>query len=335
MAAAISALVAATACGGGQPAAPPPEPAKPAPKTPEQRIALYQQCWGYFNEKAWDKFAPCYAESATSEQVDATGGTANGRAAIIKAAQDGAAIWPDVKGDLQLVIGHGPHAVAVALWHGTNTGPMPGPDGKSLPATNKPFGFLMAHMAEFDADGQAAVRDASYVDEGTLMSQLGLSKAKARPVATPSGASPIIAIAKNDEAEAKNVAAAQSEFDAFNKHDVKAVDALLTDTYTLHEVARPADLDRKANMATTLELLKGMPDAKITPTTVFGAGDYVVAMGSLSGTNTGGFPSMGVKKNGKAVSLKFLEIFRMENGKIAEDWLFYNGASFAAQLGAM
>jgi predicted ester cyclase len=327
------ALVAVLGCSGSA-SAPGAEAQAPAPKTTAQRAQWYQQCWGYFNERLWDRFQACYAATATSEQVGSTPSLSKGRAAVIQTARKLVNMWADVRGDLRLVLAHGPHAVSIAMWHGTNTGAIPTPDGKSIPATNKPFGFLMAHMVETDAAGREAVRDAAYVDEGTLMAQLGLSKAPARGVMTSTPAKPTVVVAKNDDAEAKNVATVVRLFDSFNRHDLPAADALMADSYVLHEIARPQDLDKKANDASTLELIQGFPDVKVTATDTWGAGDYVVATGTLSGTNKGAIPSMGVKKaTGKPVQLKFLEIFRLENGKIVEDWLFYNGASFAAQLG--
>ncbi|MGQ0734823.1 MAG: ester cyclase, partial [Acidobacteriota bacterium] len=286
------------------------------------------------NDKAWDRFAPCYAENAVSEAIDANPAMVVGRSGIIRQAQTMVAAWPDVRGDLRLVLAHGPHAVSIARWHGTHTGPLPGPDGKPVPATNKPFGFLMAHMVEFDADGRYAVRDASYVDEGTLLAQVGIVNVPARPVMSATPGPPTVVVAKGDEAEARNVAVVRRSFDAFNKHDVKAIDAKYADAYVLHEVARPEDLSRQAAAAAMAEVFKGFGDVRIMLADAFGAGDYVVVTGTLTGTNTGDLPSMGVKKSGRKVQVKFLDVFRLANGLIAEEWLFYNGAAFSAQLGA-
>jgi hypothetical protein len=43
---------------------------------------------------------------------------------------------------------------------------------------------------------------------------------------------------------------------------------------------------------------------------------------------------MGIKKaTGKKISSRFFEVYEMSGGKVKTDWLFYNGAAFAAQLG--
>jgi predicted ester cyclase len=43
---------------------------------------------------------------------------------------------------------------------------------------------------------------------------------------------------------------------------------------------------------------------------------------------------MGLKKpTGKAVSARYLDISRWENGKLKEEWLFYDGMAITRQLG--
>jgi ketosteroid isomerase-like protein len=304
--------------------------------TAEQSVDWYKKCWEHFNTKAWDSFQNCYAADATSESVDSGQPPAKGRAAIIEAAKAAVAPNPDVRGELQLVLASGQHLVSVALWKGTHTAPLPGPGGKEIPATGKTFGFLMAHTVELDPGRTAVQVDADYVDAGTLLGQLGLSKAPVRKAIASGAAAPTVVIARNDEAEASNVAAIQSQIEAINKHDLKAMAATMADNFVLHEIAMPADIDKKQDLANLTELLKGFGDFKLTASEVYGAGDYVVVAGTFEGTNTGPMPSMGLKKKtDKHASGRYLEIFRLENRKVAEDWLFYNGAAWAAQLGLM
>jgi predicted ester cyclase len=205
-----------------------------------------------------------------------------------------------------------------------------GPDGKEMPATNKTFSQFFAHMVELDADGKA-VKDMGVQDSGTFMNHLGLSKMPARPpVTAPS--TPTIVIAKGDEAEKKNVDLLTQSYDAFNKHDMKATMSFNAPNLVFHEVATPADQDLKQATASLTDLWKGFPDAKITANSIWGAGDYVVTTGTLTGTNSGMFAPMKMNKTGKAVSVPMIEFDRFADGKIAETWLFYDGGMFASQL---
>src|SRR5262245_46662992 len=80
---------------GPAPAAPPeaaaPAPSAPAttvatlpPATADERAKWFTSCWGLFNAKDWQRLSACYAENATSEQVDQGFPTMNGRNDIIE-----------------------------------------------------------------------------------------------------------------------------------------------------------------------------------------------------------------------------------------------------------
>jgi len=328
----VGVAVWAAACGGSAPP-PPPTTAAPAIKTAAERVAWYQECWRRYNEKAWDAFQDCYTDGAMSEAIDSTPPMFHGRAAIIENDKAFAAALPDRRGELKLVLGNGSHVASVALFTGTHDGDLPSPSAKPIPATHKKVGFLMAHTVELDPTGARAASDAAYIDEGTMMAQLGLLKAPARKAMAPSGEAATVVIAKNDDTESKNVAAFRAIVDAVNKHDLKTFEAALARDYKLVEVPQPTDKDKKAALASMKEFLGGFPDARMTAGTVWAAGDYVVASGTFEGTNTGNMPSTGLKKTGKKVSVRFIEIFQFENGLIKNDWTFYNGAALAAQLG--
>jgi len=327
---AAAALVTVAAC--SEPAPPPPPPAPPV-ATPEQRALWYQGCWDQFNNKQWDQFQNCYSENAVSEAVDATPALATGRAAIVERDKGEAAAFPDRKGEVRFILVNGDHMASVALYTGTNTGEMPGPDGKPMKPTGKAIGVLFGHVIDTDATGARAVRDAGYFDQGTLMAQLGLNPAPARAPEKPTGAAAQVVIARNDATEKANLDVGRASIDAFNKHDLKAIEAATPDNYKLIEIAQPKDLDKKGALASLKELFGGFPDATLTSQTMWAAGDYVVIEGTLTGTNTGDLKSMGLKKTGKKVTLRYLDIVRFENGKGVEEWLFYNGAAFAGQLG--
>jgi predicted ester cyclase len=322
----------ASAC--SEPAPPPPPPA-PAPATPEARVKLYTTCWDQFNSKALDQFQNCYSDNATSETVDsASQPPVTGRAAIMDVIKKEGESFPDRRGDLKLVLGNGSRIAGVALYTATNSGPMPGPDGKPMPATNKKVGMLIGHTIELDAMGTHATRESAYIEEETLAGQLGLSPQPVRPVMAPSGGAPEIVIAKNDAKESANIAAVRAMMDAGNKHDLKAVEAMLADDYKLVEIGQSKDLDKKAAIASNKDFLKAFPDITSTANDVWAAGDYVVIVGKVDGTNSGTMPAMGIKKaTGKKFTGRFLEICKMENGKVKQDWLFYNGSTLASQLG--
>lgn len=305
----------------------------PAPPSVEERVAFYQECWDRFNAKAWESFAECYGADAQSENLDSGMPVARGRDAVVQGAKDFVAAFPDVTGSLQVVIANAQEIAALSLLTGTHTGPLGG-GPEPLPATNMPIGLYMGHVVMGDPASTLIAREALYNENGTLTGQLGVSSAPHRPVMTSGAASPTLVIAGGSETEAANLQAIRAQYDAFNAHDVAGIGSYNAESVVFHGLADPQD-STAADFDGVIEgYFTAFPDVKITLESSWAAGDYVVARGTFGGTNTGAAPAMGIAEpTGKAVSVHFLEIMRLANGKVVEDWLIYDGMAFATQLG--
>jgi hypothetical protein len=317
-------------------AAPGPAAAKPAPLPPDQVVKNIQDCWAAYNAKDWAKFGPCYAENAVHEDVDSGMPPVSGRANIIeKATKPWATAFPDGTGELQLTLLNGKNAVAVVLFRGNNKGPLASPTGE-IKATNKKVGMLLAQQLELSEDGRTATVDRITMDGGTLMGQLGLNPGPHRKVIDNGWAEKPVVIAANNEIEKTNLAASQKGVESFNKHDVPGIMALVTDDVVFSDLSAPADRTGKKEVQKAYEeLFKGFPDVKLDVKSAWAAGDYVVSHGTFSGTNTGDIPSMKLKKTGKKVSVQFVEIDKLQGGKLKQMWIFNNGMAFASQLGLL
>jgi predicted ester cyclase len=330
-------IAAISACNSSQPTPPPADQKAAAkPVTAQDRVQWYQDCWNDFNDHKWDDFKKCYADNATSVQLGYGKLEATGPDAIVASSQDFAKSFPDGRGEPQIILVNGNKVASIYLLKGTNSGPLTGPDGKEMPATNKKFGVLIGHHIESDpaAGGesvQGAVRSLKVVKElgamdgRTLAAQLGLSKNPARPIMDKGEPMPKIVIAKNDEAEMKNVETDKAQIEAFNKHDVAAVDSFEADDYVSHDMTSPKDQNKKEGSDATKQFLKAFSDAKLTATSIWGAGDYVVVAGQFEATNDGAFPPMG---------LLYFELDRFEAGKLKESWLIFDMVAFGSQLTA-
>jgi predicted ester cyclase len=302
--------------------------------TAAERAAWYQDCWAHFNNRAWDKLKACYADNAESDQVDSGQPVARGVEAVLESSKSSANTFPDMKGTGELILIKGDTIASIYLISGTHTGPMPAPGGQSLPATNKPFGYLQGHLVQTDATGGKAIKEEFYQDTGTLMAQLGLNPGPARPVMASAKAAPTIVIARGTPAELSNVESMRAQMGAYNTHDAGSVGAFNAPDLVYHDMTMQKDQTAKENLAGTQELFRAFPDSKLTPLSAWGAVDYVVVTGRFEGTNKGPMPAMGLKKGtGKTVSARYLDIARWENGKIKEEWLFYDGMAMARQLG--
>jgi predicted ester cyclase len=328
-------VVATLACGGSQA----PEqadasaPAAPSVLSPAERAAWYQECWADFNGRAWDKFRACYADTVDSEQVDSGHPAAKGIEATMAVDMGLTEAFPDIRGTGELILVKGDTIVSVYLLRGTHTGPLLRPGGESIAATGRPIGYYQAHVVQTDASGSKVVREAFYSDSGTILAQLGLNPAPARPVVTDAPSQPTIVIAAGTPAELGNVDLLRAQMAAYNSHDAKGVAAFNAPDFVYHDMAMPADQTAKESYASTVEFFKAFPDAKLAPGPAWGAGDYAVVVGRFEGTNTGPLPAMGMKTaTNKPVSVRYLDITRWESGKLKEEWLFYDGMAMARQL---
>jgi len=299
-----------------------------------ERATWYQDCWSQFNNKAWEGFKACYADTVESDQVDSGQPVAKGIGALLAGTKVITGTFPDMKGTGELILINGDTIVSVYVLNATHAGPLTGPGGQSIPATNKPIGYLQAHLAKTDATGGKVLKEEFYSDSGTMMAQLGLSQAPARPVMASTTAAPKVIVAGGIPAEMSNVETSRVQMAAFNTHDAKRVDTYSAPDSVYHDMAMPKDQNSKENFAGTLDMFKAFPDAKLATSSIWGAGDYVVVVGRFEGTNRGPMPAMGIKKaTGKRVSVRYLDIARWEKGKVKEEWLFYDGMAFATQLG--
>lgn len=319
-----------------EPPAEAPVPAAPPPATADERSKWYKDCWAQFNAKDWAKFGACYAENATSEQVDLGTPPLSGRTSIVdNTAKFFAAAFPDLSGEPQLTLVSGDDILSIALLKGTHQGALPGPQGE-IPASNKKIGYLVLHHVVTTPDGRSIAKERFIYDSGTFMSQIGVSAAPARKALEQGWADKPSLIGSGGEGEKANVAALGAWTEALNAHDAAALGALLSDDVVFSGLSSPADrVGKKEVLKLYEEALKAFPDLKVEQSAAWAAGDYVVSAGRFSGTNTGNLPSAKLKKTGKAVNVEYYLVTKFSDGKAKNKWLFSNGTALAGQLGTL
>jgi steroid delta-isomerase-like uncharacterized protein len=118
-----------------------------------------------------------------------------------------------------------------------------------------------------------------------------------------------------------------------NSADWEGLDELLTENFNRHCQATPGVQVNTREKFKKLQqsFLTSIPDQKITIEMLIAEGDKVAAYATYSGTQTGPMEEFPI--TGKSVELKFLSIFRIEEGKIAELWVEWDNLTMLAQLG--
>jgi len=121
--------------------------------------------------------------------------------------------------------------------------------------------------------------------------------------------------------------------EAASQHKLELVDELLAPDYVLHDPANPMVRDRE----TFKQFLGGhytaFPDVKWTIEDVVAEGDKVVVRWTLTGTHQG--PLLGIPPTGKQVSMWGISIYRIADGKVAEEWAVSDVMGFMQQLGVL
>ncbi len=313
-----------------------PAPVAPPPATADERSKLFKDCWTQFNARDFAKFQSCFAENATSEQVDMGTPPLSGRQNIVeRQSKLFTSAFPDLVAEQQLTIVSGADILSVVLLKGTHKGALPGAEGE-IPPSNKKIGYLALQHATLTPEGRSIAKERFIYDAGTFMSQIGVSPAPARKALEQGFADKPALISAGTEPEKANIAALGAWTSAMNKHDVAALSALEADDVVFSDLSAPADrVGKKEVQKSHEEMLKGFPDLKIDQTSAWAAGDYVISAGRFSGTNTGDMPSMKLKKTGKPVNVEYYMVTQLADGKVKRSWLFTNGMAFASQLGTL
>ena len=309
-----------------------PEPPKPTPVTPEGLAARAKECFDLAMAKNFDAYKDCYTADAVETTADDDEPPRSSSEAIIDSRKRIFGAVPDAAHTLPLLLVSGNDAVHVIFVTGTHSQAMQTPMGE-LPATGKKIGFGFAYVGTA-VDGIKFSAGRQYIDPGTVMGQLGISKAPHRAAAEPPAMADIV-ISAGNEAEAKNLAAFKAGQDAFFKKDWKTLGALYDKISVFSDAPLPADIkgDKKI-LAHFKELHTAFPDVNGEVGKTWAAGDYVVAELTFKGTNKGAWKSAGIKKpTGKAIEIHALEIFKFKDGKVTNHWIFDNGMAMAMQLG--
>jgi predicted ester cyclase len=303
------------------------------PLSGEATVAMYEQCWGYFNDRKWDEFKNCYAEDAVGMEAGNPRAYKGKTELIDKSAKAFTEAFPDGKGELQLILVNGKQIAAIALFRGTHTGPLLTPLGELAP-TGKKVGYLLAHHIVLN-DQNKVQKQWMVFDVPTLMAQLGKSKAKARKAIVKGADEPLVEIAKDDAVEKSNTQAHAKLYELFNAHD-PAMFELMTNDVVESDASMPKDITGKAQCKKSVESMwKGFSDLRIDSQGIWASGTHTLSLGQFKGTNDGDVPELGLKKTGKTMDTFYLEFVEWKDGKAKKIMPFGNSAEMAMQLGLL
>ena len=118
-----------------------------------------------------------------------------------------------------------------------------------------------------------------------------------------------------------------------NRRDWDAFDELNDPTFVNHSSPPGVPSDREGGKAFLGGFLSAFPDARFTIDDMIAEGDQVVTKKTFTGTHQADF--FGIPATGKPVTLQFVDIMRVRDGRITEHWLSMDQLSFMQQLGVI
>ncbi len=129
-----------------------------------------------------------------------------------------------------------------------------------------------------------------------------------------------------------NVAVARRVFDElFSQGKLDAADEIYTPEHTSHDPQAPG-----VNGAEAMKHYIGMyraafPDLRVSSDDIIAEGDRVVIRWTARGTHQGEL--MGAPPTGKQAVVTGINIFRVKDGRIAEEWVNWDTLGLLQQLG--
>ena len=116
-----------------------------------------------------------------------------------------------------------------------------------------------------------------------------------------------------------------------NSGNLDQLNDILASDYVRHD-PNPLlkDVGRKEYKEAFTKLREALPDAKWTLEEILADGDRVIGRWSFHGTHNG--PFFNIPPSGKEVTYPILAIYRIEDGKIAEDWHIFHSIGLWEQL---
>lgn len=116
-------------------------------------------------------------------------------------------------------------------------------------------------------------------------------------------------------------------------HNPALLGEILGDDFVSHHFPAPGNNDKAAFTEGMKNLFAGFPDIKVRRVEQHELGDKVYTYAYWEGTQTGAF--MGIQPTGKPVHVEYMDIWRVSEGKIRENWVVMDIAGLLVQLGVM
>lgn len=137
----------------------------------------------------------------------------------------------------------------------------------------------------------------------------------------------------NTAAAQESIALMRDAFAALSRRDFDAVVEYLSPDFIINLAGMPYQMRGRRSWRRNAEIFfKAFPDIQFEAQDMFAAGDRVAVRFRFTGTHTGEF--LGNQPTGKRVDYQSYELYRISDGKIAEEWICSDMLTILTQIGA-
>ena len=135
--------------------------------------------------------------------------------------------------------------------------------------------------------------------------------------------------------EGNEALAHRFHMDIFQEGNLDAADEILSADFLWHGALGPGEDQRGPEPAKQVAsgVIAAFPDRRITHEDTIAEGDKVLIRWALSGTQEG--EVQGIPPTGRPVTLTGFDLFRIEGGKIVEEWDIYDALGMMQAIGAV
>jgi len=120
--------------------------------------------------------------------------------------------------------------------------------------------------------------------------------------------------------------------EVLNGKDLSVVDELIAADFAEHVGSERREIGPEGFKAARRRRNIAFPDWHVTVDDLLSEGDKVIVRATGQGTHRGEF--MGIPPTGKRVIVRWIAIYRVRNGKLAEHWQNLDDLGMLKQLGA-
>ncbi|WP_126976158.1 ester cyclase [Frigidibacter oleivorans] len=132
----------------------------------------------------------------------------------------------------------------------------------------------------------------------------------------------------------ENIEILRAAFTALNRRDIDACTSLMTDDFIINIAEMPHQKHGRAAWRKHAEImLDAFPDTRVEIEDIIASQDKLAVRVKISGTHQGEF--LGTRPTAKRVSYTSHEVYRFENGKLAEEWICSDMMTLFMQIGAL